>query len=203
MQASDFYRKKATRRDGLQSSRDIVEAAARLLGERGGKALTTEKLAKTSGYSSGVIFYRFSCKNDIIRAVIASTYEENFQQVITKLEFKTNLDIEIAVEIIVMHYYHLTVQNRTFMMRILNKALADPYFMKIAVNHQYNISEFLINHIKINCLQASNETTINLVPVFNGILFGSFHSASLSYMNGVNEQQVKCIKKSLGFILTC
>ena len=201
MKVSDFYKKKPTRSDGFRSSQDIVVSATRLIAAMNEIDLTTEVLEKDSGYSSGTIFKRFSSKKNIYRAVIAHTYDRMFASVADKLSSEKNLDVNVASEIIVYHYYYLLGENKPLLKRLLEMALRDSDIVKLVVKQQYRLCADLIGLVKLKCEDATLEPTTNIVPVFNGTLFGSFRSANLAQEDGADEKQAQQIKKSLRFIL--
>ena len=67
----------ADRRPGSPSTRErILEAASRLLAERGHEATTMEDVAAASGLTVGALYRHFAGKPDLLLAAVASALEQ-------------------------------------------------------------------------------------------------------------------------------
>jgi len=64
--------RKPTRREelGIESRRRIVEAAGRLMGERGFAGTSISAVSRSSGLPSGSIYWHFDSKEDLLAAVV-------------------------------------------------------------------------------------------------------------------------------------
>ena len=82
-------------RSALSDSR-LVNAAIRLIVERGTEKTTLRALGETAGYSRGLVTYRFGSKTGLFKAVIKSVSERWLTQMQASVEDRTGLDAILA-----------------------------------------------------------------------------------------------------------
>jgi hypothetical protein len=98
-------------------------------------------------------------------------------------------------------YRHTLEGNGRFLSNLLQAALSDRKLAKKAVSLQFVLCRTLIETIQKRSPDAANLDPDVILPVFNGILFGSFRSANLVMPSGLSAPQVHIIKQSLTALL--
>ena len=201
MQPSDFFRSIPTRVDGLRSADDMLDAAALLLRDQSVDDLSTQKIADRSGYSIGAIYRRFVSKEAIVGALIARSFKHKFQAAEDAFIDQHASTVAEHVGIIVDTYRHTLEGNGRFLSNLLQAALSDRKLAKKAVSLQFVLCRTLIETIQKRSPDAAKLDPEVILPVFNGILFGSFRSANLVMPSGLSALQVNIIKQSLTALL--
>ena len=82
-------------RSALSDSR-LVNAAIRLIVERGTEKTTLRALGEAAGYSRGLVTYRFGSKTGLFKAVIKSVSDSWLLQMRRSVEDRTGLDAIVA-----------------------------------------------------------------------------------------------------------
>jgi AcrR family transcriptional regulator len=201
MQPSDFFRSIPTRIDGLRSANDMLDAAALLLRDQSVEDLSTQKIADRSGYSIGAIYRRFVSKEAIVGALIARSLEQKFQAAENAFINHQASTVEDHAGIIVDGYAHTLNGNGRFLKNLLQAALSDRTLANKAVRLQFVLCRALIETIQKRSSDAAELDPDVILPVFNGILFGSFRSANLIMPAGLDASQRNIIKQSLTALL--
>jgi AcrR family transcriptional regulator len=201
MQPSDFFRSIPTRVDGLRSVDDMLDATALLLRDQSVEDLSTQKIADRSGYSIGAIYRRFASKEAIVGALIARSFEHKFQAANDAFIDNHASTVADHVVIIVDAYSDTLNGNGRFLNNLLQAALSDRALAKKALSLQFMLCRALIEAIQKRSSDAAKLDPDTILPVFNGIFFGSFRSANLVMPMGLDMAQVDLVKQSLTRLL--
>jgi AcrR family transcriptional regulator len=201
MQPADFFRNIPIRADGIRSADDILDATALLLRDESAEDLSTQKIADRSGYSIGAIYRRFVSKEAIVGALIARSFEHKFQAVEHAFIEHYASTVADHVGIVVDSYAHTLNGNGRFLINLLQAALSDRTLPKKTVSLQFVLCRGLIETIQKRSSDAAEIDQDVILPVFNGILFGSFRSANLIMPSGLSAPQVNIVKQSLTALL--
>lgn len=85
-----------SRESGEQTRRALLDAAVRLVAERGWDAVTTRQIAERAGVNQGLIHYHFRSKDQLLHAAFERALRETFAEPGAALAHATDLRASIA-----------------------------------------------------------------------------------------------------------
>ena len=85
-----------SRESGDQTRRALLDAAVRLVAERGWDAVTTRQIAERAGVNQGLIHYHFRSKDQLLHAAFERALRETFAEPGAALAHATDLRAAIA-----------------------------------------------------------------------------------------------------------
>lgn len=163
-----------------QRQYEIIQAAGKLLIEKGVKGLTTKNLAAKMGFSESALYRHFKNKEDII-VFLLEFLKQNIEQRLTEIAYSSANPTEKLSQIFNSQFVYFS-QNPHFVVAILSEGLFDETekiyntMLKI-VQYKVQIISGIIEQAK---LQKEILETISTADMVH-ILMGSFRLMMLKW----------------------
>jgi AcrR family transcriptional regulator len=90
-------RPRASEREALQTRRALIDAAAKLIAERGYRGTTVNDVAQRSGLSKGTFYWHFKTKEELLHAVLEERIDRPVMDLIARLK-TASADEDMAPE---------------------------------------------------------------------------------------------------------
>src|ERR1700720_1769105 len=79
-------RPRASERDSVETRRALLDAAGKLIAERGYRGTTVNDIVAASGLSKGTFYWYFKSKEDLLLAVLAERIDRPLFELIARLK---------------------------------------------------------------------------------------------------------------------
>lgn len=163
-----------------QRQYEIIQAAGKLLIEKGVKGLTTKNLAAEMGFSESALYRHFKNKEDII-VFLLEFLKQNIEQRLTEIAYSSANPTEKLSQIFNSQFVYFS-QNPHFVVAILSEGLFDETekiynaMLKI-VQYKVQIISSIIEQAKLQNEILETISTADMVH----ILMGSFRLMMLKW----------------------
>lgn len=163
-----------------QRQYEIIQAAGKLLIEKGVKGLTTKNLAAEMGFSESALYRHFKNKEDII-VFLLEFLKQNIEQRLTEIAYSSAKPTEKLSQIFNSQFVYFS-QNPHFVVAILSEGLFDETekiyntMLKI-VQYKVQIISGIIEQAKLQNEILETISTADMVH----ILMGSFRLMMLKW----------------------
>lgn len=156
-----------------QRQYEIIQAAGKLLIEKGIKGLTTKNLAAEMGFSESALYRHFKNKEDII-VFLLDYLKQNIEQRLNEIAYSSALPSDKLEQVFKSQFAYFS-QNPHFIVAVLSEGLIeDNTKITQSIWSIFHFKSQLLSQLIDQSKQAGEITTQIATPDILHILLGSF-----------------------------